>query len=77
MFDTYYIKNDTSYMISYALYLGYKSLLLWGIDQGGGPKELESTYEIGRPYAMYWLGVATGMGVEWKLAENSILLRDN
>jgi hypothetical protein len=76
-FDTYYFKNDTSYMIALALYLGYKNLLLWGVDQGGGPKEKESIYTMALPYVMYWLGVASGMGVEWSLAPDSILLRSS
>jgi hypothetical protein len=76
-FNTYYFKNDTSYMIAYALYQGYKDILLWGVDQGGGPKELEHIYTMARPYVMYWLGVASGMGVKWSLAPESILLRSN
>jgi len=76
-FNTYYFKNDTSYMIALAIYLGYEKLRLWGFDQGGGPIEKEGIYTMGRPYAMYWLGVATGMGVDWELAPDSILLREN
>ncbi len=72
-FDTYYWKNDMSYMIAYAILLGYKHLSIWGVDQGGG----ESFYEMARPYVMFWLGIASGRGVEWDLAPTSILLRDN
>ena len=71
-FDTHYFFNDMSYMIALALYNGYKSLLLWGVDQGR-----EYIYTYGRSYIMYWLGMATGMGVEWELAPDSILLRDD
>ncbi len=74
-FDTYYLKNDTSYMIAYALLRGVQSLRLWGFDQGGGDPAIESIYTMGRPYAMFWLGIAHGMGVEWSLAPDSILLR--
>ncbi|KKM15180.1 hypothetical protein LCGC14_1698710, partial [marine sediment metagenome] len=76
-FDTYYFKNDMSYMIAYALHKGYRDILLWGVDQGGGPPELEPMYTMGRPYVMFWLGVATGMGVKWALAPDSILLRED
>lgn len=54
-FGTNYFLNDSSYMIAYALYLGYESLFLYGIDQTDGG------YEKGRSYVAYWLGVATGM----------------
>lgn len=72
-FGTYYWKNDMSYMIALALLRGYKHLSLWGVDQGGGA----DFYEMARPFVMFWLGIATGMGVEWDLAPDSILLRDN
>ena len=74
-FDTFYFKNDMSYMIAYALHLGYKDLLLWGVDQGGDDDD--GTYVMARPYVMFWLGVATGMGVRWDLAPDSILLRSD
>lgn len=62
--------NDMSYMIALALYKGYKSLLLYGVDQGP-----EVLYQGGRPFTTFWLGVATGMGVRWELSPNSILWR--
>ena len=62
--------NDMSYMIALALYKGYKSLLLYGADQGPG-----EVYVRGRPFTTYWLGVATGMGVKWQLAPRCILWR--
>lgn len=71
-FGTYYWKNDMSYMIALAILRGYKHISLWGVDQGGGA----DFYEMARPFVMYWLGVATGRGVEWDLAPESILLRD-
>ncbi len=69
-FNTYYFKNDMSYMIAYALHLGYEHLSLWGVDQSG-----EEMYTMARPYVMFWLGVATGMGVKWELSPTSVLLR--
>ena len=38
---------------------------------------MEPMYTMGRPYVMFWLGVATGMGVKWALAPDSILLRED
>lgn len=62
--------NDMSYMIAYALWKGYRALLLYGVDQGPEP-----LYQMGRPFTTYWLGVATGMGVTWELASRCILWR--
>jgi hypothetical protein len=67
-FKTNYFRNDISYMIALAIYNGYKSLFLWGVDQGP-----EYMYKVGKPYVTYWLGVATGRGVNWKLCPNSML----
>ena len=76
-FNTLYFKNDTSYMIAYAIHLGYKHLSLWGVDQGGVPEGQQDIYSFARAYVMFWLGVATGRGITWELAPNSILLRDD
>lgn len=72
MFGHWHVMSDMSYMIAMALYKGYKSLLLYGVDQGPG-----LIYQRGRPFTIYWLGVATGMGVEWELAPNCILWRQS
>ena len=69
-FNSIFFLNDMSYMIALALYKGYKDLLLWGVDQGPEPE-----YILSRKYVTYWLGVATGMGVKWELAPDSILWR--
>lgn len=69
-FGSYFFMNDTSYMIALALYKGYKSLLLWGVDQSGG-----WPYITARPHVTHWLGIATGMGVRWELAPDSVLWR--
>jgi len=72
MFGQAHFMNDMSYMIAMALYEGYKSLLLYGVDQGPG-----LIYQRGRPFTIYWLGVATGMGVSWDLAPDCILWRQS
>lgn len=67
-----YWRPTVSFMIAYAMYLGYKKLRLYGVDQGP-----EKKYAWARPILMFWLGMATGLGVEWELGPNCILLRDN
>lgn len=67
-FGAFLFLNDMSYMLAYALYLGYKSLWLWGVDQGPS-----AMYRSHRKYTFYWLGVATGMGVRWEMAPDSLL----
>ena len=47
-FDTYYLKNDMTYMIAYALLRGVQSLRLWGVDQGGGDTAIENIYTMTR-----------------------------
>lgn len=70
-FESFFFLSDMSYMLAMALYLGYKSLLLWGVDQSD-----YEIYKLGRKYVTYWLGVATGMGVPWELAPDSVLWRE-
>ncbi len=69
-FHSVFFMNDMSYMIAMALYEGYKSLLLWGVDQYG-----PEMYTRARKYVTYWLGVATGRGVKWEMAPDSLLWR--
>jgi len=69
-FKTVYFKNTVSYMLAYALYLGYEKIRLYGIDQGP-----EWMYLTNKPYVTFWLGVASGRGVEWEVTKTSILFR--
>ncbi len=64
-----YFLPSISYTIAYAIYKGYKKLRLYGIDQAP-----EWEHLINKPYVMFWLGVATGRGIEWELSKYSILL---
>ena len=68
-FGKTYFLPSVSYMIAYAIYKGYKKLRLYGVDQAP-----EWNHLINKPYVMFWLGVATGRGVEWELSKYSILL---
>lgn len=69
-FHSTFFMNDLSYMIALALYNGYKHLLLWGVDQSG-----PAMYVRARVYVTHWLGVATGYGVKWEMAPDSLLWR--
>ncbi|KKK64965.1 hypothetical protein LCGC14_2978920, partial [marine sediment metagenome] len=62
-FGSLYFMNSVSYMLALALYEGYKDIQLWGC---WGPCD-NNNHLVGRRYVSYWLGVATGMGVKWKL----------
>ena len=70
-FGSVYLMNNLSYMIAMALYLGYENLDLWGV-WGPAPEKLWP----GAKYITYWLGVATGVGVEWKLCPDYDIWKD-
>ena len=70
-YKTDYLRNDASYMIALAIYLGYQKIRLYGIDQGP-----EWMYLATKPYVTFWLGVAKGMGIEYEIAHSSILMQD-
>lgn len=65
-----YFWSPLSYMLAYALYLGYESLKIYGFDL-----ETPEEYQSGKPRITFWLGVAKGMGVRWAIAERSKLYR--
>lgn len=62
-FGSLFFMNSISFMLALALYEGYEDIKLWGV---WGPCDTMN-YLVGRRYVSYWLGVATGMGVKWKL----------
>ena len=62
-----YFMPTVSFMIAYALYLDYKRLFIHGIDQGP-----QWEYQSGKMHVMFWIGVATGMGVEVIMGRNSL-----
>lgn len=69
-FRTRYLKITISYMIAYAIYLGYEKIRLYGVDAGP-----EWRYLVDKPYVTFWLGVATGRGIEWAINQTSLLQR--
>lgn len=68
-FGKSYFQPTASYMIAYAIFKGYQKIKLYGIDQGP-----QADHLLNKPFVMFWLGVATGRGVEWQLSKSSILL---
>lgn len=65
-----YFNSTVAYAVALAIYLGVKSIMLFGVD---------FTYpnshhaEKGRACVEYWLGVATARGIEVAVAESSSL----
>jgi len=64
-FDSRFFTNSISYMIAYALYLGFKKISLYGVDMDSG-----SEYTFERPSVSYWLGFARGLSVEVSISSN-------
>ena len=62
-FKTKFFSNGICYMISLALYQGMDRLDFYGINH---MKVNGKEYSKEKPGVDFWLGVATGMGVEWK-----------
>lgn len=73
-FGATFFKNTISYMIAYAIYLGYEKIRLYGVDQAP-----EWDYIANKPYVLYWMGVADGIGIakgrgpQTELAKGSLL----
>lgn len=65
-----YFGSAVDYMIAYALYTGRTRIDLYGINQVHGRE-----YAFQRPSTSYWLGVARGMGAEYRIFGPSQLLR--
>ena len=74
-FKTNYFLNDLSYMIALAVHKEYKALFLYGVDQSGpiesAGKDIDGNphdYRNGRAYVAFWLGVAAGRGITYKVS---------
>jgi len=65
-FTTNYLMNDPSFMIALAIYQKYDKLWIYGIDQ------VDGGYEKGRSYVAFWLGVALGRGIPYKITRNAL-----
>ena len=63
-FKTSYFSNGVCYMIALALDIGFKRLDLYGINHNKDLNPHEYVEE--KAGVDFWLGIATGMGVEWE-----------
>ncbi len=69
-FGINYFRSPLSYLLAYAIHLGYEKIGIYGFDL-----KTEDEYEIGRPRITFWLGVAKGKGIVVEIAPNSRLYR--
>ncbi len=65
-----YLTNTISYEIVLAIYLGFKEIQVWGVDMAIGTE-----YQNQRPSCEYWLGVASGMGINVVIPPQADLLK--
>ncbi len=65
-FHTQYLMNTVSYMLALAIHQGRNPLSLYGVDQEDG------MYSDGKPVVAFWLGVATGRGIKYDIANESM-----
>ena len=66
---TPYFTNSVSYMIAYALYKGFTKIELYGF-----PMNTLLEYKEQKPSIEFWIGVATGMGIDIELHDKSTIL---
>ena len=60
--------SSFDWMMAYAIEKGYKDIQLYGIDMA-----VQEEFLYQRPSAMYWIGLARGLGVKIAIQEDSAL----
>lgn len=65
-----YFTNSISYMIAMAIFDGYKTIGIWGVDMAA-----DGEYEKERPSVEYWIGVAGKFGIDVILPKECELLK--
>jgi hypothetical protein len=65
-----YFTNSISWMVALALYEGFKTIALYGVDLAN-----DSEYSFQRPSCEYFIGIAEGAGVEVIVPPASDLLK--
>ena len=58
-YNSRYFNCSIAYMVAYALYKGFKTINIYGVDMAIGGE-----YQYERPSVMYWIGRAESKGVE-------------
>jgi len=71
-FKTKFFSNTVCYMIAYALFRGYQKINLWGCNIRPGRDD--EPIVKNHPGIEFWLGVATGMGVDYTVNGDSMIL---
>ena len=62
-----YFLNTMTRMIAYALYLDYRKISIYGIDQGPDWGVMQA-----RNHMCHWVGIAIGRGVDVRLGRGSM-----
>lgn len=70
-----YYNNSISWMIAHAIYQGYQTIGVWGVDMALEGVHGQSEYGHQRPSVEYIIGVARGLGVEVVLPDESEICR--
>ncbi len=65
-----WFQSSISYLIAFAIMLGYKKLSLYGIDM-----ESNHYYRNQKPNVMYYIGLATGAGMRVYIPEEAELMK--
>lgn len=61
-FKLCYVRNELSYMLAYAIHLGYEKMYLYGMDKHDEWDQLPDL-----PRITYWFGIARGLGIVWDI----------
>lgn len=69
-FGADYFTSTISFLIAWALFAGYKTIGIWGVDLIVGTE-----YFHQKACAEFWLGMANGMGVEIVLPQQTALCK--
>jgi hypothetical protein len=70
MGDKLFMGCTVSYMLALAIFEGFEEITLLGIDEA-----IDGEYTEELPSVSYWLGVATGKGIDLKISTHSPLLK--
>lgn len=67
-FGITYLRNSISYMIAFAIYKGYKTIHLYGVDQDEKLDIQGMPYVYGKAHVTFWLGIAHERGIKFTVA---------
>lgn len=70
-FPRAYFNNSISWMIALAIYEGFETIGLYGVDMAIDGVHGQSEYAHQRPSVEYFVGIAEGRGIEFLIPEES------